>query len=551
MKNQSLFLKWAVLVLLVSLTGQSCRKTEIRYLPASLTVDIPRAEYRHELYYSLDCNERSVELDFSEALDTSTVTGNVTFSDKGGSLNHHCDISSYGRKVFISFKPEFRMKEGWKYAVTLTTGLRSVTGLTFPATTSVRIRTTTGHLLASNDTSTRNVIVCISDIHMGDARAVQLGYCWFSSNQEALEEMLDAVQASPQVRELVILGDLFDGWVVPYRLAPFDTAAGINNVRDYFLSVAGSPVNAGIVGKLKAIAAGGIIRLVYVPGNHDMLLTQEILTGIIPGIVWQGDSQGLGHYSPSPGMVMEHGHRYDFFNCPQPLANPGHILPPGYFISRLDAQGLMDHGTNYSKGTWGREGSLEFLTAWIAAVEYLKFHHSMNLAADSLNIRMGGIDQWPGPFSFNGIRDVYAAGIEDAWSATQVMNAMPVAMPVAMAILDGSMDLGFAAGYEYMQAAAPERYRLVAFGHTHHPMIRVYPDVMQYTGIYANTGSWVNPGLCSKPVRTFLTIKPGAWTGSDLDVVSLFQYNFETGNGNPVPGYAPVLLAEESIERGN
>ena len=80
-------------------------------------------------------------------------------------------------------------------------------------------------------------------------------------------------------------------------------------------------------------------------------------------------------------------------------------------------------------------------------------------------------------------------------------------------------------------------------------MLKVYPAGKNYTGIYANTGSWVNAELSSKPVRTFLVIKPGAWTGSDLDVVSLFQYNLDSGSGNPNPGFIPVLISEESIDR--
>jgi hypothetical protein len=79
-------------------------------------------------------------------------------------------------------------------------------------------------------------------------------------------------------------------------------------------------------------------------------------------------------------------------------------------------------------------------------------------------------------------------------------------------------------------------------------MLKVFPTGKQYTGIYANTGSWVNAELTSKQVRTFLVIKPGAWTGSDLDVVSLFQYNLNSGSGNQNPGFIPVLIAEESID---
>jgi UDP-2,3-diacylglucosamine pyrophosphatase LpxH len=383
---------------------------------------------------------------------------------------------------------------------------------------------------------------------MGDARAVALGYGWFSKNAAALDSLLTLALSSPQVKQVVILGDLFDGWVIPYRLPPFDTITGIHNIRDYFMSIANAPVNISIINKLRAVASGGIIQLIYIPGNHDMLLTQEILREIIPGVIWQGDSPGLGHYSPVSEIVMEHGHRYDFFNCPQPLANPGHMLPPGYFISRLEAQGLMEQAGRALKDAKVASGEAEFLTAWTAAFEYLKYQYSLKVAADSANILMGGIDNYSSPFSFNGIRNLYAGNIETVWPSTQPGNAVPVSMPVLMAILDGSLDLSFTAAYEYMQSPAPEIYKIVTFGHTHNPMLKVFPTGKQYTGIYANTGSWVNAELTSKQVRTFLVIKPGAWTGSDLDVVSLFQYNLNSGSGNQNPGFIPVLIAEESID---
>ncbi|MFH1297343.1 MAG: hypothetical protein ABIJ04_08745, partial [Bacteroidota bacterium] len=133
---------------------------------------------------------------------------------------------------------------------------------------------------------------------------------------------------------------------------------------EYFASVAESPVNQFILEKLRAIAADPEIDLVYIPGNHDMLLTQEILDSIIPGIRWHGDVAGLGKYNPVPEIVMEHGHRYDFFNCPQPLINPGHMLPPGYFISRLDAYAIAQQQGGRLKGGTGPTGDYTFLTAW-------------------------------------------------------------------------------------------------------------------------------------------------------------------------------------------
>lgn len=525
----------------------SCNKTETTVEPVYLTVNLPRSVFHNETYYSLNYLERSIELDFSQPIDSTTLDGNITFSHKGGPLDIHFKTISSGRKVILVLQDDFQLQSGWKYLITLNTGLKSVSGVKLQSNTTLEIRTSSMLLNTGNVPNARNSIVCISDIHMGDQRSANRGYCWFSKNQAALESLLDVVLYSGEVRQLVILGDLFDGWVVPYHLPHFDSLGGVTNSREYFLSIANAPVNINIVNKLRAIASGDSIQLIYVPGNHDMMLTQEILQEIIPGVIWMGDSTGLGHYSGLTGIMMEHGHRYDFFNCPQPLTNPGHMLPPGYFVSRLDAEGLMESGNHAIKTTMSSNSNVEFLAAWTASYEYLKFHYSLTVAADSANILMSGNDHYSNPFSFNGVRNMYALNIEDVWPATQIRNAVPVPMPVMMAILDGSVDLSFAAAYQYMQTQAPEKYKIVAFGHTHMPMLKVYPAGVNYTGIYANTGSWVNAELCSKPVRTFLVIKPAEWTGSDLDVVSLFQYNPDSGN--PGTGYSPVLISEESINR--
>jgi UDP-2,3-diacylglucosamine pyrophosphatase LpxH len=552
MKTNHIFISLLIMIFCSQFVFlQSCKEKEEQEVSPYLTVDLPRSVMQNQTYYSLNYQERSIELDFSQPVDTATIPGNISFSDKNGALDSLLTTISSGRKIILGFHPDFFLQEGWRYLITIKTGLKSISGVTLPSLTTLEIRTGTRRLGFDNDSLKRNSIVCISDIHMGDPRSVALGYCWFSKNAPALESLLDMVIASAQVRQLAILGDLFDEWVVPYRIPPFDSVTGVYNSRDYFRAIANAPVNINSINKLKTIAAGGTIQLVYIPGNHDMLLTRDILQEIIPGIIWQGDSTRLGHYSPVSGIIMEHGHRYDFFNCPQPLVNEGHILPPGYFISRLDAEGLMEHGGSKLKSAKEGTSQVEFLTAWTAAVEYLKLHYSLTVAADSANIRMSGIDGYGTPMSYNGVRDLYAANIENIWASTQARNGVPVAMPVLMAILDGSIDLSFTAAYEYMQSQAPNKYQIVAFGHTHNPMLKVYPAGKNYTGIYANTGSWVNAELSKKPVRTFLVIKPAEWTGSEIDVVSLFQYNLDSGTGNPNPGFIPVMISEESIHEGN
>jgi len=543
-KGVRFFRFWLIILTGICLALPGCSKKDAPVAVTGMTVEVANLSLQNDLYYLLDPADRSIALIFSEPVDTSTLDGNILMTEKSLMADSACSVKAFGNMVLFSLNPGTVFKPGWQYVISITTGLRSESGLALPATVNLEFRTRLEGLLGSGN-SNRNSILCISDIHMGDARAFSGGYCWFSENAAALDSLLQEVLYRSRVKQLVILGDLFDEWIVPYSINPFDPQSGISDSREYFLAVAAAPVNAGIIGSLRAIAGSGVVELIYIPGNHDMLLTREILTEIIPGITWMGDSTGLGHYVPLPEMIMEHGHRYDFFNCPQPVTSPGHILPPGYFISRLDAEGLMKQGTSFFKDTPSVEGNTEFLAAWTAALAYLMIHYNIPLDPDSANIRMGGTDGYQNPLSYTALTAQYGANIQDVWPATAAKNGMPVFMPSTVAIVNSATDLYYAASFEYMESAVPSRYKIVTFGHTHNAMIRVWPAGKNYTGIYANSGTWVNASLTKKPVRTFIEIIPAQWSGSELDLVTLYQYNPDPVH--PASGYIPVLLAQESL----
>ncbi len=152
-------------------------------------------------------------------------------------------------------------------------------------------------------------------------------------------------------------------------------------------------------------------------------------------------------------------------------------------------------------------------------------------------------DGYSDPFSFNGAENMYAADIENLWPETQAENNVPGPMNVLFAIWHG-YNLTTAALTEYLQGSLAV-FKIVSFGHSHNPMIHVFPAGNAYTGIYANSGSWIDADKCSHPVRTCLIIKPAKSTGSDINVVMLYQYNPQaSGNANT---FVPELMAEESI----
>jgi UDP-2,3-diacylglucosamine pyrophosphatase LpxH len=135
-----------------------------------------------------------------------------------------------------------------------------------------------------SSTHNRAKRIFISDLHMSDAESFNppdklYPYAWL--RRDHLKMLADFLQKKviedSEVKELVILGDLFDQWVYPAELKPPPTAD------EYFQGIFDAKQNHDVIEKLEKIATDG--RLIYVPGNHDMLLTKEFLECHFPGVI--------------------------------------------------------------------------------------------------------------------------------------------------------------------------------------------------------------------------------------------------------------------------
>lgn len=173
--------------------------------------------------------------------------------------------------------------------------------------------------------------IFISDIHLGDARSLvePNPYNRFRENIGQLASFLEEQIKSTQVEEVVILGDLFDIWVIPTNQDPLDS----------FQAICDNPKNESVIKALKELAARR--KLIYVQGNHDMVMsateqaeTQKCLESNFDGIRYNPDPNDVYR---SGTIVGEHGHRYALFNAPNPLTEIPSFLPLGYFLSRLEA----------------------------------------------------------------------------------------------------------------------------------------------------------------------------------------------------------------------
>jgi UDP-2,3-diacylglucosamine pyrophosphatase LpxH len=384
----------------------------------------------------------------------------------------------------------------------------------------------------------RNMIVVISDLHLG----ADLDYAECKRNLPSLEKLLGQIKAAPDVKELVIAGDLVDEWFVP---ATTDTYQGKDQA-DFVRRIA--TANKGVFDAINSIIQDGNIRVTYVPGNHDLTITAANIESILPGISQARDAVlGLGTYSPVdyPEIAIEHGHRYNFFCAPDPISNqntaPGTIMPPGYFFTRIAAlyvvQGRPSPGNTIpvvSKNISGGESQdllFRYWKNWALTVKIFPVKNRFDEAIIHTNI-----NGFTGNYSVNDLVPYQSSpgglinvnlykGIQDNWEARQTLNNVPIHIPTAEAIdsVGSNTETDHQAVLQYFMNPAADK-RIVIFGHTHEPKIVASENLHHERCVYANSGTWIdhNP---DKTTMNFVVITPQRVDVSSQTLVKL--YNFE------------------------
>ena len=146
--------KTIILFLIILLSGlsfimSSCTKS-IEPDEETLSISFPMLNKKHDLYFHLDHNARSIEILFNENIDQSTIDDNIELSDKDGSLNPKFDIEVYGKIVTLRFHQDYILNDGWKYFLIITTGLKSINGTSLKYDETFELRTT-GELIGLTD----------------------------------------------------------------------------------------------------------------------------------------------------------------------------------------------------------------------------------------------------------------------------------------------------------------------------------------------------------------------------------------------------------------
>lgn len=383
------------------------------------------------------------------------------------------------------------------------------------------------------------MIVVLSDVHLG----ADLAYAEINKNLGALEKLLKLLKEEKNVKELVIAGDLLDEWFVP---ATINTYNGKDQA-DFVKRIA--VTNKGVVDVLNSITKEKKILVTYVPGNHDLTITEENVESIFPGINQARDNmQGLGTYSPLdyPKIAVEHGHRYNFYCAPDPISNqdiaPGTILPPGYFYTRIATLSFTQNSPTPTdtvkavKLNASSSDSQKYLFYYWSSWNRLFQKYPIANKFDEKLI-VTNIDGFTENYSVNDLIPYQTnaedqidvklfKGIQDTWSQRQVINNVSVNIPVALAIANGakSAELDAQAKNQYFLNQNSDK-RIVVFGHTHESKIISSDNYKGEKSIYANTGTWIDHNTVLPTIMSFVVITPQSTEESSLTFVKL--YNFE------------------------
>lgn len=392
----------------------------------------------------------------------------------------------------------------------------------------------------SNGGIERNMIVVLSDIHLG----ADLSYAECKNNLAALEKLLKQIKVSPNVKEIVIGGDLIDEWFVP---ATTNTYQGLDQA-DFVRRIAAT--NSGVFAALNSIIQEGQILVTYVPGNHDLTISAANIESVFPGINQARDAAlGLGTYSPVdyPKIAIEHGHRYNFFCAPDPISNqnvaPGTIMPPGYFFTRIATlcviQGHPAPGDttpvvtpNISGGN-SQDLLYRYWKTWYWTLNYFTISNRFdeNIIVTNVNGFTGEYcvkDLIPFQLSPGGMINLNLYnGIQDNWEARQTLNNVPIHISTSRAIdsVNSATETDYQATLQYFMNPNSDK-RIVVFGHTHQPKIVASQNINNEKCIYANSGTWIdhNP---NQTTMNFVVITPQSANALTQTLVKLYNFQNE------------------------
>lgn len=512
-----------------------------KLVKTTLTVESDISSDKKEDPNILD-SKKPIKLKFSENLDISTVSDGIKlFKIRSDGVEVEIDIEitpdqNNGDILYIK-DPGKSLSEGEEYKLSINNKLRSSEGTSlkeeFIGYFAIDFSFTLDKNGISDLDSTRSLLIIISDLHLG----ADDSYSEFNQNKDALVEFLRLVRFSPNIKELVIAGDLIDEWFIPMHL---DTFNG-KTQRDFVKEVASN--NKPVMDAFNDIITDGNIKVTYIPGNHDILIDTGDIQSILPGISQVRDVKGLGAYVPPdfPELIIEHGHRYNFFCAPdfsnRPITKTDSILPPGYFFTRMATTSVIEGRPKSDeplpvvhKNELGPEqfGYFLYWNIWKSLITDLPIKEGLDekvlkTGIDGFSDFYAISDFLPYQDPDNGQIEVNLyKGIIESWDERQDNNLVPVKIPVEEAVPKAALasHLDDQSKVQFFDNPESDK-RIVIFGHTHEARVISTLGKDHKKQIYVNSGTWIDKNRCNK---TFVVVTPPNNKDSMPTFVNLYQY---------------------------
>jgi UDP-2,3-diacylglucosamine pyrophosphatase LpxH len=275
-----------------------------------------------------------------------------------------------------------------------------------------------------------------SDLHIATGQP----YHW--AQQHDIDRQVRFFYQTPADCDVVLDGDVFDGWVFPYNVKP-----------PTFPEILSHPFGQSSVEAMHRLGS----RLTVVPGNHDQLLDAHLLASILPAARFSPEVLTVGQ------ATISHGHLPAVFNAADP-SQPFN-LPLGYHLSRLSA---------YSGGpSIGQQ---------LALLVKIPVEGLPDALIDTMRRRAGlgwnarilmPDDLGGGSMSLSEVRDRYH-DLTGRWGRSRGVVATIEGLPAELGHLELAADQLFLAGA-----------KVVVFGHTHQACIQ-----RTLGRTYANAGAW-------------------------------------------------------------
>lgn len=376
----------------------------------------------------------------------------------------------------------------------------------------------------------KDKIVVISDLHLG----IEDRYAETVKNRPRLVNFLRRLQKTTDVRELVIAGDFLDEWFLPVYYPVY------TNQTKFYMDVIAN--NQTVFDELNNVIESGI-KLVYVPGNHDMTLEASVLQQALPKLVQARDVEGLGAYYTGDRneIVIEHGHRYDVFSAPDTVSNAelcGNdrtILPAGYFYARYAATWVLEGKPTVAKNLpevsnvpaqtdTDQYGAYQYYSILKSVSTRMTPYESLNekifkMYICGFNDSYTYLDFYPAQQSDGTISaPVLFKNIQRTWAERQTHNEVKVPGTFSSAVVGAVHFEVFLthAKEQYLQNPS-ENVDVVVFGHTHVPAQRSIGSGKYYV----NSGTWIDNNTdYTLADRTFAVITTGQ---SDTTAVYSFM----------------------------